>query len=163
MYPRTLLPLLVCLFLLPRFAAAQSASVDTAEVNRMVDSLLQVSRTLTKQRQYDQALEVNAEAERLALGYLGRESVGYGNCCFNRGRVNYFKGNYQEAENWYLESKYVREKTVGKENSGYANSLNNLAVLYQDMGQYEKAEPLHLEARAIREQALGKEDRKSGG
>ncbi len=147
-----LFPLL--LFFLPALLCAQA--VDSTAI-RQVDSLIQVSRTLTGQQQYEQALAVNAEAEQLALGHFGRESAVYGRCCFNRGRVFYFKGDKTNAEKWYLESKGIYEKTVGKEHPEYAWSLNNLALLYATMGQYERAEPLNLEALVIREKALGKE------
>ncbi|MBK6859699.1 MAG: hypothetical protein IPG95_05375 [Saprospiraceae bacterium] len=56
-----------------------------------MDSLIKVSRTLTGQRNFDKALEVNAAAEKIALEKLGRESAAYGSCAFNRGRVNYLK------------------------------------------------------------------------
>ncbi|MCF8247126.1 MAG: tetratricopeptide repeat protein [Saprospiraceae bacterium] len=145
---------LLSLSLLPLFSLAQTPD---STVIKQVDSLIQISRTLTGQGDFDKALEVNAAAEKLALEKLGRESAGYGSCCFNHGRVLYFKRDYPEAEKWYLESKAIREKAVGKYHSDYAWSLNNLAILYRDIGQYDKAETLYLESKAIREKALGKE------
>ncbi|MBL7822655.1 MAG: CHAT domain-containing protein [Saprospiraceae bacterium] len=126
-------------------------------VIKQVDSLIQVSQKLTGLKQYEQALEVNVEAERLAMTAFGKESAVYGLCCFNHGRVEYYKTDYPEAEKWYLESKAILEKTGRKKNLDYANSLNNLAVLYRVMGQFEKAEPLYLEYKDIVENALGKE------
>ncbi|MBC7776124.1 MAG: CHAT domain-containing protein [Phycisphaerae bacterium] len=148
-----ILGLLLCLA--PVFAGAQV--VDTTAVLRELDSLIQVSRTLTGQRDFDKALQVNAAAEKLALEKLGRESAGYGSCCFNRGRVNHFKDDYAEAEKWYLESKAIREKALGKEHLDYEASLNNLALLYDGMGNFEAAEPLYFESKAIVEKALGKD------
>jgi len=144
------------LFFILSFSATAQV-VDTAAVVREVDSLIQVSRGLTAQGAFEQALEVNAVAEKRALEALGRESAAYGSCCFNRGRVQHFADNYQEAETWYLESKSIREKVYGKEHPDYASSLYNLAVLYRDMGRYAEAEPLDLESKSIREKVLGKD------
>ncbi|MBI5915103.1 MAG: CHAT domain-containing protein [Bacteroidetes bacterium] len=129
--------------------------VDTVDVIRQVDSLNKVSRTLTGQRDYDKALEVNAAAENLALGKLGRESAAYGNCCYIHGRVNYYKQDYFEAEKWYLEAKGIRERVVGKENTDFAKILTSLGVLYWSMGNYEKAETFYLEAKGIQEKVVG--------
>jgi len=130
---------------------------DSASVAREVDSLVQVARALTGQGDFDKALEVNAVAEKLALEKLGRESAAYGYACLNRGRVNYFKNDYPEAEKWYLEGIAVQKKALGKEHPDYAASLNGVANLYRTMSNYEKAEPLYIEAKTIREKVLGKE------
>jgi len=131
-------------------------TVDSVALRR-VDSLIQVSRALTNKRNYDQALEANTLAQKLALEKLGQESGAYGSCCFNHGRILYLKRDYPGAEKWYLESKAIREKALGGEHPDYAASLNNLAGLYDDMDQYEKAEPLYHESIAIREKVLGRE------
>jgi len=131
-------------------------SVDSISI-KQVDSLIQVSRGLTAKRNFDQALEVNATAEKIALEKLGRNSATYGNCCFNHGRVSFFKNDYLQAEKWYLESKVIREKTLGREHPDYASSLNNLAGLYMNLGQYETAELLYLETKSIREKIMGRE------
>jgi len=130
---------------------------DSLAAVAQVDSLLQVASKLTGQRQFEQALAVNAEAERLALAHWGRESAVYGRCCIGRGGVFDFKEDLTNAEKWYLDARGIYEKTVGKEHPDYATSLNDLGFLYWKMGQYGKAEPLHLEAKDIREKALGKE------
>ncbi|MDO8970260.1 MAG: tetratricopeptide repeat protein, partial [Saprospiraceae bacterium] len=121
--------------LLPCWLSAQS--VDSVAL-RQVDSLIQVSRGLTGQREFDKAIEVNAAAEKLALEKFGRESAAYGSCCANRGRIFYYKGNKPEAEKWWLDAKVIREKSLGREHPHYAVSLSNLAILYEKMGQYEK-------------------------
>lgn len=134
----------------------RAQTVDSVALRR-VDSLIQVSRTLSSKREFDKALEVNAAAEKLALEKLGKESAAYGNCAFNRGRVNALKRDNPEAERWYLEAIAIREKALGKQHPDYAGALNNLAILYKSMGKYEKAEPLYLEAMETRKKALGKE------
>ena len=143
----------IFLLCIPSFLWAQT--IDTTAIEAEVDSLIQISKTLTGKGDYDKALEVNAEAEKIALEMLGKESAAYGSTCFNRGRIASFKGDSPEAEKWYLESKAIREKVLGKGHPDYAGSLNNLGLLYSSMGQYEKAEKLYLESMAIREKALG--------
>ena len=147
------LGLLLCL--MPVWTDAQV--LDTGAVVREVDSLIQVSRTLIRQNNFDKAMEVNAPAERLALEKLGRETRAYWSAYFNHGRILYFTGCLIEAEKCYLEARILGEKVFGKENADYASNLHNLAVLYDDLGDYEKAEQFYLEAKSIRGKVLGKE------
>jgi len=147
---RRLLSFLLCV---PVLVAAQVA--DTASVARQVDSLIQVSRALTGQRDFDKALEVNAVAERLAREKLGRETAAYGGVCFDHGRVLYFIGDYPEAEKWYLEAMPIWGNALGKEHPDYANCLSSLGVLYLNIGNYEKSELFYLQAKAIRGKVLG--------
>jgi CHAT domain-containing protein/tetratricopeptide (TPR) repeat protein len=146
----------LCLALCLITSLLSAQTVDSVALRR-VDSLIQVSRTLSSKRDFDKALEVNAAAEKLALEKLGKESAAYGNCAFNRGRVNALKRDNPEAEKWYLEAIAIREKALGKQHSDYAGALNNLAILYKSMGKYDQAEPLYLEAMETRKKALGKE------
>jgi CHAT domain-containing protein len=146
--------LLLALCLITGLLSAQT--VDSVALRR-VDSLIQVSRALTAKRDFNQALDVNAIAEKIARDKLGQESAAYGSCCFNQGRILYFKGNYTGAEKWYLESKSIREKALGKEHPDYAANLNSLANLYTFTSNYDKAEPLYLECISIVGKTLGKE------
>ena len=132
-------------------------NADSLAAAAQVDSLIKISRDFTAKGAFDEAFEVNAAAEKIALEKFGRVSAAYGSCCFNRGRVLYFKPDYLEAEKWYLESIAIREKALGKEHLDYAISLTNLGRLYKDMGNYEKAELFFLEAKAIWEKVGGKE------
>jgi CHAT domain-containing protein len=141
-------------FIGPALLAAQTP--DSSAI-KQVDSLVQVSRTLTDQRAFDKALKVNAAAENIALEKLGRESASYGKTCHNHGRVLHNSGFFQGAEKWYLEAIAIREKTLGKENLDYAWSVGNLGNIYDQLGNYEKAEQFYLEALAIREKLQGKE------
>jgi len=138
-------------------ALALGQDADSLAAAAQVDSLIKVSRDFTAKGAYDEALKVNAAAEKIVLEKLGRESAAYGSCCFNRGEVLEYKGDNAESEKWYLEAKAIREKVLGKKHLDYAHSLFNLALLYSNTGQYKKSEPLYLEAKAIWEQVLGKE------
>ena len=131
-------------------------TVDSVALRR-VDSLIQISRALTAKRDFDQALDVNVVAEKIALDKLGQQSAAYASSCFNHGRILYAKRDYTGAEKWYLDSKAIQEKALGREHPDFATSLNNLALVYRIMGQYDKSEPLYFEAIAVRERALGRE------
>ncbi len=143
---------LIALICLPFGLFAQV--VDSA-IYKQVDSLISVSYELSGKREYEKALEINAVAEELSLANYGRESVAYGNACFNHGLVLHEKGNYQEAEKWYLEANKIRAKTHGKEHKDYALSLDNLADVYLQMRDFSKSEQAYLELKAIREKTLG--------
>ncbi|MBV6439521.1 MAG: CHAT domain-containing protein [Haliscomenobacteraceae bacterium CHB4] len=141
------------LFSLPVFCQ----NADSLAAMRQVDSLLQISRALTEEGDFDKSLEVNVAAEKLALEKFGRESASYGSVSYNYGVFFLYKRDFTTAEKWFLGSKDIREKVFGKEHRDYATSLNGLANLYSKMGDSQKAEPLYLEALAIREKTLGKE------
>lgn len=147
--------LLILIVYAPLMGRAQVV-VDSAAIMQ-VDSLIQVSRNLTAKGDLQEALEISAIAKSVSLEKLGQESAAYGSTCFNHGRIFNFRGEYPEAEKWYIESKIIREKVLGNDHPDYAWSLNNLANLYMDMNQFEKAEPLHKEAKDIRKKVLGKD------
>jgi CHAT domain-containing protein len=129
----------------------------TDPIAQQVDSLILVSRAHTDHQKFAQALEASAAAEQLARLRCGRASAAYGSACFNQGRVFYFKGDYDDAAPWYLQSVEIRGAILGKAHPDYGKSVNNLAILYDVMGQYEKAEPLYQEALALREKAFGRQ------
>ncbi len=134
-----------------------SQNLDSLAVTKQVDSLIKISRELTANKNLEKAMELNAFAEKLALEKFGKESVAYGSCCFNHGRVLDYKRDYPEAEKWYLESKTILDKVVGKENPVYLKPITNLGLLYYNLGQYNRAEPFILEGKVIREKIFGKE------
>ncbi|MCB9285179.1 MAG: CHAT domain-containing protein [Lewinellaceae bacterium] len=139
--------LFLALWAAPVLAAAQT---DTPEsVVQAVDSLIQASKALTSGKDFDGALEINETAERLALDQLGRWSDPYGYACFNHGRILHFKGDYPEAEKWYLEGLDIYKNLEGPPLPGHGKCLNNLALLYRRTFQYEKAESLYQEVLAL--------------
>lgn len=142
--------------LLPGTGLGQTV-LDSASVVKQVDSLIQVCRTLSDQREFDQALEVMEATEKLVLEKLGRETAVYGSTCSMYGWVLFNKFQYPEAEKWYLEAKDIQAKVLGKGHLHYATTLSRLAFLYLRLDSNEKAEALYLEALAIREIALGRE------
>ncbi len=122
---------------------------------KQVDSLIKVSKGLAERRDFEQAVAVNEAAEALAIAKFGKESVKYANAAYNRGRGYYLKGDYLEAEKWYLVAKDIQAKMVPSKE--YASTLNDLGNLYQAMTKYEESEQCHLQALSIREQLFGKE------
>jgi CHAT domain-containing protein/Flp pilus assembly protein TadD len=146
---------LLILICIPALGTAQMP--DSMIITNRVDSLIKVSRSLLSKMEYQKAMEVNTIAENLVVEKFGKESVEYGNICFNKGRILKFKGDYPEAEKCYLDSKRLRLKYLGDNHPEYAWSLNNLAAVYLDLGNYEKAEPLYIQAKSIREHVLGKD------
>ncbi|MCB0530738.1 MAG: CHAT domain-containing protein [Lewinellaceae bacterium] len=121
-----------------------------------VDSLLGISTKLTRQRQYDEALEQVKNARALAFQAAGRESSAYAFCQFNLGRIYYISGQYEQAEFFYLEAKALWEKV--DRGRDYFRCLNNLAVLYKDLGRYEVSEMLYQQALQTLEAKLTKND-----
>ena len=138
---------------LPSFGQA-----DTAAVAREVDSLIHLTRELSGRREFAQALETMAGAERLALETFGEETAVFGNVCFQYGAICHQQGDHREAEKWLLQVKGIREKTVGREHLDYAAVLHQLGRVYYHMGNnYEKAEQCYLLSKTIREKKLGRE------
>ena len=135
---------------------ASQAATDSI-ISNQIDSLIQISHELTNKNNFEKALEVNALAEKLALEKFGRMSVAYGNACFNHGGILYVKKELVESEEWYLESKDIREKLLGKESLDYAWSLSNLALLYNYVGKHDKSEMYFLESIQIRAKLLGRD------
>ncbi len=138
--------------LVASFGFAQN--LDSLAVVREVDSLIQVSRGLMGDRDFDGALEVSRVAGNLTLEKFGRETVLYGNVSNNHGGILWAKGDLLEAEKWRLETKTIREKVSGKAHPDYAGALINLGLVYSDMILYEKAELLFFEAKTIFEVEL---------
>ena len=71
------------------------------------------------------------------------------------GTVYDAKGDYANAEVWFLRALAIGEKELGPEHLYVALSLNDLGLLYWRKGELSKAEPLYQRALAIREKALG--------
>ena len=146
--------ILLFLFLLPFFSFSQT--LDTALVRVEVDSLFEIIGQETRQRNFNQALDLLSQAEEKILVAFGKESRLYASCLDKKGRVFYSQGSYAAVEPLWLEALAIMEKALGKAHPTYAGSLNNLGVLYNNMGNYKKAEPIYQEALAIREKVLGK-------
>lgn len=139
-------------------ALGLAAQAPDSTAIKQVDSMVRVCRNLiVQQKNYDKALESIESAEKLALEKLGRSSAGYATCCFYRGRANFHKRNYPEAEKWLLEARGIRAHIGDTTSLDYAETLNYLAITYRGMTLYTKTEPLLYEAKAIVEKKVGKQ------
>lgn len=145
------------LLLLFSFLITHGYSQDTIQVIKTIDSLIQVSRTLTGKREFDKALEINAIGTKMAEEKLGKYSLSYGNCCNNQGRILGIKGDFKTAEKWLEEALDIRAKILGKEHPDYATSLFLLANVCNGLGNYKKAEQACLESKMIRKKLLGED------
>ena len=74
---------LLCCLMVSYLTTSLAQSIDSTAM-KQVDSLIQVSRALTGKSEFDQALKVNALAEKITLEQLGRESAAYGSCAFHQ-------------------------------------------------------------------------------
>lgn len=69
----------------------------------------------------------------------------------------YKQGRYQEAEQLYIQSREIREKSLGKDHPDVAAVVRDLAYLYASQGKYQLAEVLYKSSQSILEEAYGKE------
>ncbi len=145
--------LLIFLDCLPALLFSQT--VDSFAL-KTVDSLIGVSRSLLPQNKFDEALQVNEIAKKIAQEKFGEKSLQYSRASFNHGRVLYFKGNYDESERWYLIAKDIRFQILGRENAEYAACLHSLGVVSMHQGAYNNSEKYQLECLDIREKLAGK-------
>lgn len=141
---------LTCLFffsfLIFGVGFGQMNVADSLLVVKEVDSLLTVSRELTNQRKFEEAIQINSIARKLILEKIGKETRSYGDCCYNMGRTTYRKGDFNEAEKWHLEGLNIREKVLTRIHFDVAISLGDLSILYTKQGKFDKAEPLISES-----------------
>ena len=121
-----------------------------------LDSLIQTSRDLIGKKDFDQALEINLTAEKLALENFGANSAEYGRTCYNHGRVFDFKDDFNEAKEWYEKALNIMREANGKDHPDYGSCLHGLGTIYHQQRQFDKAEPLYLEARSVRKKVIGK-------
>ncbi|MFN0016285.1 MAG: CHAT domain-containing protein [Saprospiraceae bacterium] len=135
----------VCLLLVPVAAGAQVA--DTSASRLQVDSLVALSRKLSSQKTFDEAIRVIETAEQTALNAFGKQSAPYAKTLFNHGRALQMMDRLDEAEPFYLQAKIIW-KDLG--HNDYTSALNNLGVLYNQLQRFDEAEQVFLEQATIR-------------
>jgi len=145
----------VC-WLLPLLTLAQP---EDAALRQQLDSLSNAALRLSGQRSFDQALEINALALRLARDSGSLQSALYGDACLDRGVIFLQKGDYPQAETHFLESEKIYIAALGPEHRLSVLAAANLSDVYLRMGNYEKSEYYHLLVKEIREKSLGKNDK----
>ncbi len=123
--------------------------VDTASVVQTIDNMIQISRNYIKKHDFENAEKLNTDAEKMTLEILGKNSISYGKCCFNKGKLDFYRGEYLKSEKWYLEYSSIIARLNGEDNMDYAWSLNDLGQLYSALGQFDKAEAMHIKSKEI--------------
>ncbi|MBK9981597.1 MAG: CHAT domain-containing protein [Saprospiraceae bacterium] len=147
--------LFVIILCLPLLLSSQT--IDSLSLSHEIDSLVQVSRTLSDKRNLVEALKVIEDAKSKAEVWFGKISAIYATCIHTQSRIYILMGKYAYAEPLGIEAKEIRAHLFGTENLDYAASLHNLGVLYYYKGDYSKSEELHLEAKKIRANVLSTE------
>jgi tetratricopeptide (TPR) repeat protein len=122
-----------------------------------LDSLIDLSKRLSEQRQFQQAFEVLAHADHIVARGPGDQSPAYALVCYNRGRIHFLMGDVAKAEGFFLEAYRLRQKTLDQHHPDYAQSLNSMAILYYTRGQYDAAEPYYEASVEIYRQSLGEQ------
>ncbi len=112
-----------------------------------------------------------AESDARALGaralaikerVLGPDTAGVATTLHHLGVVDFFKGDYKNAQAEWERAQKIRDRVLGPDHLDVAETANALANLYQTTGQFELARPLYERAVAIREHALGPDNPKVG-
>ncbi|MBK9107445.1 MAG: CHAT domain-containing protein [Saprospiraceae bacterium] len=132
-----------------------SQTVDSIALIQ-VDSLIKVSLDYTRKHDFKNAIQANLSAENIAIENFGKESDSYAKVCQYFGVIYYHQGNYEAAEQKYIESISIRERVLGLHHPDLAASINSLGVLYLMVGDFDTAEPLLLKSWGMREKTLGK-------
>ncbi|MCO6492852.1 MAG: tetratricopeptide repeat protein [Phaeodactylibacter sp.] len=152
--------IIAALCLIPSIFYAQA--VDSLAIENEVDSLIELSKNLIDERQFDKALAVNEMAEKLAEGQLGNTSAAYARSCLNHGVILSNTNDLEEAEKWYLKARSLYENEIGTENPDYATCLFESGYLKSATGQYAAAEDFYLQSKSIIEKTLGNESPRYG-
>ncbi|KHE90730.1 MAG: tetratricopeptide repeat protein [Candidatus Scalindua rubra] len=130
-----------------------SASVYAQEV--LWERLNGKAKTLFKQKQYPDALNVAKEALKVAEDTFGPDHPNVAISLNYIAELYVMKGTYAEIEPLYKRALKINEKALGPDNPDVAISLNNLAELFYNQGRYTEAEPLYKRALKILEETLG--------
>ena len=96
--------------LLVSFFKGFGQSPDTSICLKKVDSLIEISRSLSKEKKYDEAYKTVETAEAISVQCVGKDHLAYANCIFNRGRVFHLQNKYQEALPFYQSAREMRGK-----------------------------------------------------
>ncbi len=133
--------------------AAQA--IDSVAV-RQADSLLQASKALSNKKDFVHAIELNKQAETIALEKLGPESATYAACCYHHGRICMLSRNVDEGFRWLNQARGIQEKVFGRMHMEYARTLYMIGYGYMQLSQFEKAVNFAFETKLIIEKTDGK-------
>lgn len=110
------------------------------------------------QGKYEQAEQSALNSLEFAEKTFGTNSEYYAQSLSLLGEINYHRGNFDNAINYYSKAKNLKKLTLGEKNESYLTSLNNLSVVYQAIGRFFDAEPILLEILKIKKELYGGND-----
>ena len=107
--------------------------------------LFRIGKIYEEERDLNNALiyyqkAVNIQEKKAAI------PLDYARSLSGLGIIFYYKGNYEKAEEKWIQTTNICKKLYGEQHLQYATSLNNLGVLYFSMGNYKKALSFYHEA-----------------
>lgn len=135
--------------------SAKSQVNDSLMIHR-IDSMINDSKLLIRNNDFNKALEINVTAESLAIEHIGKETQIYGNCLHNHGRILAIRGDLTESLIWFNEAIRIRELVLGRTHPDFATSISSAGIVYKNLGDFKHAESMLSEAKVIREKTLGK-------
>lgn len=128
---------------------------DTSVCNKQVDSLIEMSRSLSKDKKFTEAYKAVEYAESITIACLGKDNLTFANCIFNRGRVFHLQNKFAEALPFYQTAMKMREKLAGKESKEYSSAANNTALVLRQLNRLSEAIPLYKEVADLKLKQLG--------
>lgn len=147
---------MICIFLVMTCVA--QTQQDTAIWLRQVDSLIDISKTLAKDKHFTEATNVIDQIESICTTSIGKESLSYAKCLRQRGGILHYQNKFTEALPFYQKSRDLCLKLAGKENKDYINTVNNMAIVYRQLNQTDLAIPLFKEVVDLKAKILGIEN-----
>lgn len=142
--------LFVCL---PLFAVAQA--LDSVAVVKQVDSLIDASKKTTDRKDYNTAMSLAEQAKSLAETQFGANHAVFARACYAHALVFSKKGDMNEAEQLYLQTKAIWESLGLQETTDYVKTLGNLALVYDKKRQYDKSMDYFRQTLAAKEKIFG--------
>lgn len=119
--------------------------VDSVRVTREVDSLIEVSLSQIKLREFDKALTTNSIAKKYISEKLHKDPSICSNVLWIDGKICEGKREYTDAENYFVKAKECALSQDLKSDPYYVKINNSIAGLYMDLGKYSKAEECYKE------------------
>jgi CHAT domain-containing protein len=147
-----LLSLLLCA---PVLVAAQ---IDTAAIEKQVDSLYQAGLQLGLSGKFDEGIPLALQAKELCEAQLGREDLRYAQSLTLLGRFYNAKNEFAKAEMVFIEAIAIWEKIKQVENPDYVTAHIKLGLNYEKTGRYREAEYFLLKGKGLAELIFGKDN-----
>lgn len=123
--------------------------------DRYVQLVSRASRYLRAKGDYKGALSYAQKAADLSRSGRGQRDLHTLTTLNDLVVVNWYLGNYLEAEKLGREVADLREQLLGTQHKDTLASLNNLGLVLNSRGKYEAAESLHRQVLKAREDLLG--------